>query len=281
MMHPQKNILHGGKRAFTLIELLVVIAIIGILAGLLMTGIMGVKAKAMVGRAKTEVASLVSAVTQYEASYSMPPCSKKVWDSSKVNANNADYTYGTTTNAAIPGTLLRTDYLRIVSYGTPNYVANNSEVVAVLRNAGTLPALANLVTALNPKKVAFLEVSDVNNNIYPGVGTDGVYRDPWGNPYIISLDMDASGTTTDGFYRNLIESKVRTAKPNNPAAAAACANYPLEMTGSVLVWSLGPDGKADPNPDLTTPAGKDAIEKGPKGILQFGDNKDNVLSWEP
>ena len=34
----------------------------------------------------------------------------------------------------------------------------------------------------------------------PGVGTDLVYRDPWGNPYIVTIDMNADGLTRDSFY---------------------------------------------------------------------------------
>ena len=97
---------------------------------------------------------------------------------------------------------------------------------------------------------------------------DGVFRDPWGKPYIISLDLDSSGTTSDGFYRGLIEEKVQ--KNGYP-------DYPSEIAAPAVVWSLGPDGRLD-----STLAGLDdeTKKRGPKAILQFGDNSDNILSWD-
>jgi hypothetical protein len=34
----------------------------------------------------------------------------------------------------------------------------------------------------------------------PGVGTDLVYRDPWGNPYIITMDLNYDEMCKDAFY---------------------------------------------------------------------------------
>jgi hypothetical protein len=34
----------------------------------------------------------------------------------------------------------------------------------------------------------------------PGVGTDLVYRDPWGNPYIITLDLNYDEKARDACY---------------------------------------------------------------------------------
>lgn len=53
--------------AFTLIELMVVIAIIGILAGLIVYLLPGVKEKQVRGRVKTELAMLVMAIEGYKA----------------------------------------------------------------------------------------------------------------------------------------------------------------------------------------------------------------------
>ena len=88
----------------------------------------------------------------------------------------------------------------------------------------------------------------------PGVGSDLVYRDPWGNPYIISLDLDADDSTGDGVYSGLRKSsKLAPVLPTK-----------------IFVWSFGPDGKADPKPATgISPTGK--------GI---GANKDNILSWD-
>lgn len=264
-MRFENNIFAPGRRAFTLIELLVVISIIAILAGLVLSGVMGVKAKGMVGKAKVDVVTIAAAVTQYETEYGLPPVSTKVWGSSAanktINPDYGDFSYGTNMGVNV-------DPLT-GSYGNPNYRTNNSEVIAVLRNGGPTKGLADLASTLNSKKISFLDAPLAPNNISGGVGLDGIFRDPWGSPYIISIDLDKSGTTTDGFYRRLIESKVRPAFPN----------YPVEVAASVVVWSFGPDGRVDPNPNLTTPEGLAAVAKGPEAILKLGDNKDNVLSW--
>lgn len=266
-MHTDGNNSHGVRHAFTLIELLVVIAIIAILAGMILAGVMTVKSRAMVSRAKVEVSSIAAAINDYTAAYGMPPVSAKVWDCSKNNfkdsVNYPDFTYGFASGTTT-----------IKSYGNPNYVANNAEIIAVLRNAaatnstltGTTMRMNDLVAALNSKKVMYLDAPLANNSILPGVGTDGVFRDPWGNPYIISLDLDMNGGVLDGFYGDLIERKVQSQYPN----------YPSTITGSVMVWSLGPDGRANVNPAV--PA--EIMAQGREAILKFGDNKDNVVSWD-
>lgn len=251
-MRSQNQSVADSNRAFTLVELLVVIAIIAVLAGLVLAGVMTVKSKGIVGRAKVETTTIVAAIAQYKAEYGVPPAPKQVWDFSAANKNaTADFSYGTG--------MFRT-------YGSSSFEIDNSQLIAILRDTGPTAFLNNLAITNNSKKISYLDAPIAANNISGGVGSDGVFRDPWGNPYIISVDMDESGTTTDGFYRKLIETKVRTVSGN--------ANYPLEITASAVVWSLGPDGKASENP--TIPPGV----TDPKKILKAGDNADNVLSWD-
>ena len=42
----------------------------------------------------------------------------------------------------------------------------------------------------NPQRISFLNAKLTGDVTSPGVGTDYVYRDPWGNPYIITLDAN-------------------------------------------------------------------------------------------
>src|SRR6202030_3487700 len=65
---------------------------------------------------------------------------------------------------------------------------------------GTTTATSNPNHLKNPQQLAFLTVKMTGDTSSPGVGSDLIYRDPWGNPYIISLDLSSDGKTRDAFY---------------------------------------------------------------------------------
>ena len=117
----------------------------------------------------------------------------------------------------------------------------------------------------NPQRHVFLNAprneppKDPNEPPRPGIGSDLVYRDPWGNPYIISLDMDFDDFTGDGVYSILRKGKLTATPKLSPI-----------LPTKIFVWSFGPDGKADKSP--TT-----GINNNGKGL---GANKDNILSWD-
>ena len=53
----------------------------------------------------------------------------------------------------------------------------------------------------NPSKTHYLNATMAGNNTSPGIGPDGIYRDPWGNPYIITIDLNYDDKARDAFYR--------------------------------------------------------------------------------
>jgi len=107
----------------------------------------------------------------------------------------------------------------------------------------------------------------VSDTISPGIGSDGVYRDPWGNPYIITMDMDGDNKSRDGFYRLQKVSQQSGAGGFNGLYNGLDDNGGngdhFEANAPVMVWSFGPDGKIDTGSSATQNA-----------------NKDNILSWQ-
>ena len=216
------------------------------------------KERAKITFARNEVAELVTAISHYESTYSRWPASKPAFDSAAANAGSWDFTFGTTDQQ---GAVLKSTYPTITSYplGNQAYYNNNSEVVGILMDlekfADGTPTV-NVGHVRNPQHNVYLNLKQASATNFPGLGPDGVYRDPWGNPYIISFDMNFDSSTFDGFYSTLRKKK-------------RLASLPPAIPRNVLVWSFGPDGKVDASVNGLSDTGKGT-----------GDNKDNILSWE-
>lgn len=232
--------------AFTLIELLVVMAIIGILASLVLAGVAMVKKEAMKTRARQEMSNIATAISQYESKYGRLPLLPGV------PTGASDVTFGWTGSGPATMTL----------------IPSNAAIIAILmdeesyRNGQPTP---NRDHVLNSGKVKFLNARPVSDLGLPGVGPDGEYRDPWGQPYIISLDYSLNDRCRDAVYSRAAVSQQagQTGLKGlfNPIAPGNTDDY--EHSGQALVWSKGPDKTA------VTGAKANA-----------GENKDNLLSWQ-
>jgi prepilin-type N-terminal cleavage/methylation domain-containing protein len=270
-----------ASRGFTLIELLVVIAIIAILAAMLMPVLSRGKVKAQIQKSKMEVGQIENAIHSYVADYSRYPTSTNAaYYAGLANSGAEDFTFGTFGLSPIkvaggtPTPIYAVDGVASSPSAPPlKYQANNSEVMAILLDQeyfsnNTAMPTPNRGHVKNPQRTKYLNATMATDITLPGIGPDFVYRDPWLQPYIVTMDLNADDKARDSFYRSQKVSGFGIAPPTpginglNPISLSG--GWVYEASTPVMIWSAGPDKTIDPN---NSPL--------------LGANKDNILSWKP
>lgn len=183
-----------GGRAFTMIELLVVIAIIAILAGLLLPAVIGGVKRAEITQAQSEVKLLDQALKAYFADY-------QKWPGQFTGRGAGSYD----------------DYNLLIA------TLRGTNTVGTIQAALGLDAGNNWKNQ-NSRRKKYLEVSEksicTNGTVNTGASVAACYgdlMDPWGNRYVVVVDMAGNGTiSADG----------------------------ETLQRNVAVWSWGPDTSA-------------------------------------
>jgi prepilin-type N-terminal cleavage/methylation domain-containing protein len=273
-------------RGFTLVELLVVITIIAILVTITVPFVSRAMTKSKVATARTDMANLKGAIQSYHNDYSRFPSAR----GAAPNPAGEDLTFslpigekhvdGSPYDAFIQSVPL--------SQKTPP----NSDLMSVLM---AVDFGANKKHGRNPKKSIYLTPKSVSGEDEAGVGPDGVFRDPFGNPYVITVDYNGDNKVSDRFYRLTGVSEgasigLVSINPNTP-------DEEFVLQGTVMIWSFGPDRQmhsrahaldlqdsyedADWCPWIDDP-GKDPAKRnhtGHKQVVRTNKNTDNILGW--
>jgi hypothetical protein len=191
---------------------------------------------ATIAKAKIEMSGLNAAIKQYEAIYGRWPIVS--------GPTNCDISLGINP-ADLPG---------YESNSNTWLIASNSDLMIILLD---LNEGVNAGHRMNPQQLACINAREVNDTTSPGYSKiDHQYRDPWGHPYVISLDANRDGRVRDVCYASPKVSE------NAGDLGLSKTNGSYELNGGVMIWSRGPDGQA-------------ALElPGNAGV-----NRDNVLGW--
>ena len=143
--------------------------------------------------------NLLGAINGYQNDYTSAPASKNIAGA------GVDYTFTTT----------------------------NNEVLFILMAKDTAPNPPNPNNSRNPQKHSYFDAKLAPNNSAPGLGSDHVFRDPWGNPYIITLDLNYDNSCDISPYIPYVKPPTVPSTPPIP--------------GSAAIRSKGPDGKEGTN----------------------------------
>jgi len=236
---------HNPRNAgLTLIEMLTVVAIIAILVGILVPVLAKQKINAKAKLARIDCSSIAQSITQYNMdNIGRFPMARD----QAANTDGGDVTFSMHDN------------------GPTGAVPHNSDLMIILSAMEGLGGnTVNAGHSRNAKKFNYLQAKMADSVEKKGMGPDGVYRDPFGNPYVVTVDKNGDDKCYDFFYGTEEVSGMGGEIGHNGLMKEKLSNGTIGyvLAGKAMVWSSGPDRSLSPG----TGAKKDA-------------NYDNIIGW--
>jgi len=229
--------------------MLVVIAIIAILVSITVPFVARAMTKSKVATARTDMVNLKGAIQSYQNDYSRFPSARGV----AANLKGGDLTF----HLPIGRKHADGSPQDAGNWPDPPQTPDNSVMMAILM---AIDHGANTNHGRNPKKTTYLTPNTADDTFSAGVGPNGVFRDPFGNPYVISVDLAGDGNVADLFYRETGVSKSASIGLVRNVDNKTEEEYVLR--GSVMIWSPGPDRQVNS-----------------KASALAKENTDNILGW--
>ena len=234
---------------FTLVEILTVVAIIAILISILVPVLARQKINAKAKLARLDCYTIAQAIDSYQMKYiGKNPIGKNLGLYSGGVTLGGDITFG----------------------GKTLNQPSNADIMIILSALGELGGnQVNKGHVRNPGKRDYLKAKLTNSKDKPGMGPDGIYRDPFNNPYVITIDNNGDNKCWDYLYANkqvsgpggeeigahglIKESRDHDSNPDTPDIEG------YVKRAKVMVWSAGPDREVSDTDRATAGKNQDNI----------------------
>lgn len=167
-------------RRFTLVEMLTVIAIISILAGLVIPVVVIAQAKGRETQAKSDIAAIVSALKALDADYGK-----------MLKKDGSDYKIGNKSVTMKTSDVLKSDGSTVGQSNSLAAIGTGEDYNAMIAELSA-PKNSGLTVSVNQRKKVYLEPKkgfDPTASYSANANTPYLWRDPWGNPYIVYIKV--------------------------------------------------------------------------------------------
>ncbi len=198
------------KHGFTLVEILVAVGIIAILAGLLIPAVHSAQLRGRIATANADMKSIEIAFNALDSNYGK----MLKYD------GGTYYLGGKALNAPVDGSVTIGALSSSGEYAASALVVYRACVAELSDPAN--PAISGSIS-VNTKRLKLLEPRGEYNpraDYDAAANLPHLWLDPWGNPYFIRINVDA------------------TEKIPDPTSATSTDR----VARKIIMWSLGPDG---------------------------------------